>query len=60
LAFEEGGPLRVWVMGFSSGEEVYSLKAAWGLGMTHHKGHLPPMEIVASEYDKTAVKRAKV
>jgi len=54
------GPVRAWVMGFSSGEEVYSLKAAWSLGMSHYKeGPLPELHIVASEYDKTAVARAK-
>ena len=30
MAAQEGGPVRVWVMGFSSGEEVYSLKVLHG------------------------------
>lgn len=51
--------VRVWVMGFSSGEEVYSLNAAWNLGLGHLSGPLPRLDIVASEYDRTAVKRAK-
>merc|ERR1711871_371705 len=54
LATEADGPMRTWIMGFSSGEEVYSLKAAWALGMAHHRGALPELEIIASEYDKTA------
>ena len=52
--------VRVWVMGGANGEEVYSLAAAWMLGLEHLKGQLPELHITVMEADPACVQRAKL
>jgi len=62
LAQEADEPFRVWVMGGANGEEVYSLAAAYTLGLQHiatDDSPLPRIEIVVSEADASCVQRAK-
>jgi len=66
---EKGDPCRCWVMGAGLGEEVYSLKACWELGLNHvmkdgecneeGRRKKPHLQIVVSEISRDGLSFAR-
>lgn len=56
-------PCRCWCLGAGLGEEIYSLKACWELGLNHidtHGAARPGLEIVVSEISQESLDFARI